>query len=85
MFRRDDLATLPTSANLLQPKLLYIGDKSSLLSMEVLREAYMLAAINLKRARDKQHIKKTKDTPKFKVRDQETNLEYKMYAQLQYL
>ena len=51
-----------TLANLLQPKLLYLGDKSSLLSIDMLREAYMMEAINPKRARDKQTIKRT-ETP----------------------
>ena len=50
-----------TLANLLQPKLLYLGDKSSLLSIDMLREAYMMEAINPKRARDKQTIKRTED------------------------
>ena len=35
MFKRD--IHTPTLANLLQPKLLYLGDKSSLLLTEVLR------------------------------------------------
>ena len=47
----------------------YLGDKSSLLSIEMLREAYMLAAIHLKRARDKHPIQRTKDSPEFKGRD----------------
>ena len=45
----------------MQPKLKYQGDKSSLLSIEILKEPYILAAINLKKARDKQPIKNTKD------------------------
>ena len=51
MFRRD--LYIPTLANLLQSKLWYQRDKSSLLSIEVLREAYMLVAINLMTTRDK--------------------------------
>ena len=39
----------PTLPNLLHLKLRYSGDKSSLLYEEVLREAYMLVVINLKR------------------------------------
>ena len=35
----------------------------------MLREAYLLAAINMKRARDRQPNKKTRDLSKFKVRD----------------
>ena len=49
MFGRD--MCIPAIANLLQPKVSYLGDKSSLLSLEMLRETYMLATINLKRTR----------------------------------
>ena len=56
-FGRD--VCISTLANLLQPKLQYLGYKS-LLSMEMPREAYMLTAINLKRVRDKQPSKRTK-------------------------
>ena len=35
----------------------------------MLREAYMLVALNLKRARDEQPITKTKDPSKFRIRD----------------
>ena len=49
MFGRD--VNIPMLANKLQPKLSYLGDKSSLLSIEMSREAYMLAAVNLERAR----------------------------------
>ena len=56
-------------ANLLQPKLRYVGDKSSLFSVEMLREAYMLTAVYLGRARDKQPSKMTKEIPNFKVKD----------------
>ena len=49
MFGRD--VYIPYLANLLQPKLRYLGDKMSLLSIEMLREAYMLVAVNLKRTR----------------------------------
>ena len=51
MLRRD--VYTPTVANLLQPKLRYLGDKSSLLSMEMLKEVYVLAAVNLKRVGNK--------------------------------
>ena len=47
----------------------YLGDKSSLLLIEMMRKTYMLAAIDLKRAREKQPINRTKDLFKFKVRD----------------
>ena len=57
MFWRD--AYIPMLANLLQPKLRYLGDKSSLLSIEMLRETYMLVAVNIKRARDRQLSKIT--------------------------
>ena len=49
MFDRD--VFIPTLANLLQPKFRYLGKKSSLLSIEMLREVYMLAGINSKRMR----------------------------------
>ena len=58
---------IPSLANLLQPKLGYLGDKSFLLSLEMLEQTYMLAAINVKRARDRQPSKKSKDLPKFKA------------------
>ena len=59
---------IPILTSLLKPNLQYLGDKSSLLLKEILSEAYMIAAIiNLKRARDKQPIKKTKDSTKFKL------------------
>ena len=54
-------------ANLLQPNLRYLGGKSSLLSIEMLRQAYMLPEINLKRVSDRQPSKKTEDLKKFKV------------------
>ena len=83
---------IPGLADLLQPKLWYVGNKSSLLSGEMLREAYMLAAIYLKRAGDKQPTEKTKDPPKFKVRDllflknhKKQTWGNKIYAQLLYL
>ena len=55
--------------NLLQPKLRYLGDRSPLLSIDVLREAYMLDAVNLKRAKVTQPNKRTNEIPKFKVGD----------------
>ena len=60
---------IPILANPLQPKLRYLGDKSSLLLIEILREAYMLVAINLKRPKDRQPSKNTTDLPKFKGGD----------------
>ena len=69
MFGRD--MYIPPIAHLLQPKLRYLEDKSSLLSVEMLREAYMLAAINLKRVRDRQLMKRRKEIPKFKIGDLE--------------
>ena len=51
-------------SSLLQPKGIYLGHKSSLLSVEILREAYMLAFVNLKRARDKTTQQDDKRTPK---------------------
>ena len=47
-------------ANLLQPKMKYLGHRPSLICIEMLRVSYMLAAINLKKAIHKQPIKKTK-------------------------
>ena len=40
MFGKD--VYIPTLANLLKPTLRYSGDKTSLLSLEMLGEAYML-------------------------------------------
>ena len=51
MFGKD--VYIFTLVNLLQPKPRYITYKSSMLSAEMLREAYMSAAINIKRAGDK--------------------------------
>ena len=65
-FGRD--VYIPTVANQVQAKLRYLGDKSSLLSVEMLREAYMLAAIHFKRTRDRQPSKGTKKISKSKVR-----------------
>ena len=64
MFGKD--VYIPTLANILQPKLRYLGDKHSLFCIEMLREAYMLAAINVKRARDRQPSKKLKEIPNSK-------------------
>ena len=44
-----------------------MDDTSILLSLEMLREAYMLAAVNLKKARDRQPKKVTNIFPNFKV------------------
>ena len=86
MFRRNQY--IPTLDKLLQTKLQYLGDRSSLLSIGMLRGIYMLTTINLKKARDKQPIKKTKDPPKIQNQRpcaskelQETNFGYKIYAQ----
>ena len=51
MFGRD--VYIHTLANLLQPKWRFLGQNSSLLSIEMLREVYMLAAINSKGIREK--------------------------------
>ena len=59
MYERD--VYKPNLAVLSQPKLQHPGDKSSVLSIEMLKGAYMLAAIKFRRVRDKQPIKKTKD------------------------
>ena len=61
MFGRD--VYIPTPANLLQPKLRYLADKFSFLSIEMLREVCMLAVMSLKWARKKQPSKKTKELP----------------------
>ena len=66
MFCRD--IYIPTLADLPQPELGYL-DKSSLLSIEVLREAHMSEAINFKMAGDRQPSKITKYLLKFKVGD----------------
>ena len=55
--------------NFLQPQLRYLGNKSSPLSLEMLREAYMVSAMHFKRARDRHPSKVTKEIPKFKVGD----------------
>ena len=52
MFGKD--VCIPTLANSLQPKCRYLGDESYLLSLEVLRQGCMLAAVNSKRAWDRQ-------------------------------
>ena len=51
--------------SLLQPKLWYLRDRSSFISIDLLRDAFMLAAINLKRAGGRPPVKRTT----FKVRD----------------
>ena len=51
----------PTLANLLLSKIRYLGDKSSVLSLEMLREADMLVTVNLKRAKDRQPNRVTKE------------------------
>ena len=42
---------IPSLAKLLQPKLGYLRDSSALLSVEMLREAYMVVAVNVKKMR----------------------------------
>ena len=66
-FGRD--VHIPTLANQLHPKLRYLRDVSALLSVEMMRYTYMLVAVNLKKARDKQPSKVIKEIPKFKVSD----------------
>ena len=66
LFGRD--MYIPTLANLLQPILQYLGEKSSLLLIEMLREVFMLAVRNLKKAIDKQNINRAKQPQKFKLR-----------------
>ena len=51
MFGRD--VYILTKVNVLLPKLGYLGD-TSMFSLEMFREAYMMAGINLKKARDRQ-------------------------------
>ena len=58
---------VPSLANLLQLKLRYLGDKSSLPFVEMLREFNVQATINLKSGRDRQPGKGTKEIPKCKV------------------
>ena len=54
-FGRDVYIT--TSSNLLQPNLECFGHTFALLSLEMLRGAYILAAMNLKMARDRKPSK----------------------------
>ena len=60
--------------------------KSSLFSTEMLREDYMLTAVNLKGTRDRQPGKMTKDIPEFKVgdlvlvRNDQKKMECKVYG-----
>ena len=65
MFRRD--VYIPPPANLLQPKLRCLGDALALHSIKMLEVAYMLAAVNLKKVRDRQLKKVIKEIPTFKV------------------
>ena len=58
MFGRD--MYIPILGNILQPKLRYLGDTSSTLSLEMSGEAYMMAAINHKKARDNNEEKQKK-------------------------
>ena len=51
MFGRD--VYISTLVNLLQPNVRYLDDSSTLLSVQILREACMLAAVNLKNAGDR--------------------------------
>ena len=37
---------------MLQPKLRYLGDTPYMVSLEMIREAYMMAAVNLNKATD---------------------------------
>ena len=62
MFGRD--IYIPFFATVLQPTLRYLGNISSRLSWEMLREAYMMAAINLKKAQDRQPGKVVKGAHK---------------------
>ena len=65
MFERD--VYIPMLASVLQPKLRYLGDRSSLLSVEMVSEAYMLTSLNLKE--QERSSKMTKDILKIKVGD----------------
>ena len=47
MFGRD--IYIPTLANMLQSKLRYLADTSSMLSIDMLREGYVITAITLKK------------------------------------
>ena len=58
-----------TLENFLQPKLRNLGHTSALLSPEMLGEAYMLAVVNFKKARDRQSSKMTIEISKVKVSD----------------
>ena len=60
---------IPTFANMLQPKLRYLDNVSSMLSLEVPREAYKMVAINLRKGRDRQPSKIVEEIPKFKAGD----------------
>ena len=63
MFGRDVYILI--LASLLLPKLKYLGNKSSLLFVEMLQEAYMLAVMNLKAARDRWPMKRPDKIPNF--------------------
>ena len=62
---------IPILVSMLQPKLRYLADTSSKLSLDMLWEAYVMVAINLKKARKKhprQPSKMVKDIPNFKLK-----------------
>ena len=44
---------IPTLVNILEPKLRYLGDTYSILSVEMLSEPYLMASVNIKKARGK--------------------------------
>ena len=50
MYGRD--AYLPTLCRLLQPKMRYMGDNKCRIHLDVMREIYMMAVLNLKMSRD---------------------------------
>ena len=55
---------------LLNPKIRYMGDERSLLALDILRDTYALAALNLRLARERQEEQfKTHEIPDFVVGD----------------
>ena len=55
---------MPTLHNLLLPKLRYMGDDTGKLQLDLMREVYMTAILNLKMSRDRCPLPSAPSTPK---------------------
>ena len=60
---------LPHLAAFLQPKLRYLGSDQGMICLDKLRQAYMLASLNMRAAHWKESKQKYDDVPSYKIGD----------------